>query len=88
MASLFIKDGDTADRVRRMARRLGSTQTEAVRRAMEALDRELPSIEAMETKKRNFTDLFDAWQKKHPLPPLTGQLADKAFFDRLWGEAD
>jgi hypothetical protein len=42
VASLYIKDPETADRVRAMARRLGSTQTEVVRRGLLALERELP----------------------------------------------
>ena len=85
MASLYIKDEHTADRVRDMARRLGSTYTDAVRRGMDALERELPEPPAERP------DLL-AWlidhRRKHPLPPPTGEKADKAFFDRLWGEED
>ena len=85
MASLYIKDEVTADRVRNMARRLGSNYTETVRRGMEALERELPGASA------DRPDLL-AWliehRRRHPLPPSTGLKADKAFFDRLWGEED
>jgi antitoxin VapB len=86
MASLFIKDSETADRVRRMAKRLGSTQTEIVRRGLEALERELPSQEGDEPK-RDLLAWLDEHRRLNPLPPKIGE-ADKAFFDRLWGEPD
>ncbi|HEX4696004.1 type II toxin-antitoxin system VapB family antitoxin [Sphingomonas sp.] len=84
MASLFIKDGKTAAEVRRMAQRLRTTQTETVRRGMQALERELRPGPAEATD--DFIARFDAWQRENPLPPSTGRKSDKAFFDRLWDE--
>lgn len=85
MASLYIKDDITTQKVRRMARRLGTTQTEAVRRGMEALERELPPAGPA---KQDFLEWLDQHRRENPLPPSTGLKADKAFFDRLWGEPD
>ena len=85
MASLYIKDSETADSVRRMAKRLGSTQTEAVRRGMQALERELP--EEIPAEKPDFVAWLEDYHRRNPLPPKIGE-ADKAFFDRLWGEPD
>lgn len=82
MASLYIKDIKTADRVAAMATRLGTTKTETLRRAMDALEKELSPTErtaAMLAK-------LDAYRAAHPLPPPTGRKADKAFFDEMWGE--
>jgi antitoxin VapB len=31
---------------------------------------------------------LDDWRKDHPLPPQSGQAADKAFFDAMWDDAD
>lgn len=87
MASLYIKDSDTAERVRQMARRIGSTQTEVVRRGMEALERELKPAEAP-AEKLDFVGWLTRHRQDNPLPPPTGLKADKAFFDRMWGEPD
>lgn len=85
MASLYIKDADTADGVRRMARRLGSTQTEVVRRGLQALERELP--DDAPAAKPDFVAWLDEYHRRNPLPPKIAE-ADKAFFDRMWGEPD
>jgi hypothetical protein len=34
----------------------------------------------------SFAERLAAWHKTHPLPPPTGKLADKAFFDELSGD--
>jgi len=82
MASLFIKDPDTAGRVAAMAQQLGATKTETVRRALDALEKEL----SPEARKSSLLAKLDAWREANPLPPPTGLKADKAFFDEMWGE--
>ena len=82
MASLYIKDPDTAERVAKIARQLGTTKTEALRRALSALEKEL----SPEARTSILLARLDAHRKAHPLPPPTGRKADKAFFDEMWGE--
>ena len=85
MASLFIKDPVTAGRVERMAKRLGTTKTDAVRRAFDALEEQLEPQKG-QIRSGSLLDHLNAWQEANPLPPPTGLKADKAFFDELWGE--
>ena len=84
MASLYIKDAETAALAAEVAKRLGTTKTEAGRTALRE-------------KRASFAPQQDgpapdiiAWlrerRRTHPLPPETGLRADKAFFDELWGE--
>lgn len=76
---LFIKDDATAVLVAELAAKRGITKQEAVRQAVQAeLDRIARAIPLRER--------IAAWRREHPLPPPTGQLADKAFFDELSGE--
>lgn len=79
--ALHIKDPDAEKAVRRLAQSRGTSLTEAVRQAcMEALQRELP--------KHSLRERLDAIYGLVESAPPTGELADKAFFDELWGEAD
>ena len=82
MASLFIKDPATAERVERMALRLGASKTETVRQALDALEDKVGTRSSASS----LLERLDAWRAAHPLPPPTGLKADKAFFDELWGE--
>jgi antitoxin VapB len=76
---LYIKDDATAELVAELARQRGVSKQEAVRQAVKA---ELQRIaDAIPLRERIAT-----WRKEHPLPPPTGQAADKAFFDELSGE--
>lgn len=84
MASLFIKDAQTADSVTRLAKRLGTSKTETVRQAIRALEDTLPP----ERSKEDFVEWLVRYRREHPLPPPTGLKADKAFFDWLSGEED
>lgn len=77
---LYIKDDTTAELVAELATLHGTSKQEAVKRAVRA---ELDRI-AQATPLR---DRFAALRASHPLPPATGQAADKAFFDALSGEA-
>ena len=78
---LFIKDDATAVLVAELAAKRGITKQEAVRQAVQAeLDRTARAIPLRER--------IAAWRREHPLPPPTGQLADKAFFDELRARRD
>lgn len=77
---LYIKDDSTAELVARLAKLRGISKQDAVKLAVRAeLDR---TEEAVPLRER-----FAALRAKHPLPPATGQKADKAFFDDLAGES-
>ncbi|GGB18702.1 hypothetical protein GCM10011380_05340 [Sphingomonas metalli] len=84
MASLYIKDPETAALADRLARRLGTTKTQIVRQALTALERSIPERPS----KMALLAALDDWRKHHPLPPQSGQAADKAFFDAMWDDAD
>jgi antitoxin VapB len=84
VASLYIKDPETAAMAERLSRRLGTSKTDAVRRALAAMERAMPdrpSTGALLAK-------LDHWRAAHPLPPEAGPKADKAYFDRMWDDAD
>ncbi len=76
---VFIKDEQTAQLVNELAQRRGTTKQDAVKFAVQAAlareDKDLPLRERLAF-----------WHKRHPLPPATGKIADKAFFDDLSGE--
>lgn len=76
---LYIKDDGVAQLVAKLAKLHGVSKQEAVRMAVEAeLNR---ASEAVPLRER-----FAALRRAHPLPPRTGHVADKAFFDELSGE--
>jgi antitoxin VapB len=76
---LYIKDDATAELVAELARKRGVSKQDAVRLAVQA---ELDRIrEAIPLRER-----ISAWRNEHPMPPPTGQAADKAFFDDLSDE--
>jgi antitoxin VapB len=73
---LYIKDDATAELVARLAKLLGVSKQDAVKRAVQAeLDRAAAPLR----------ERFAALRAAHPLPPSTGLAADKAFFDDLSG---
>ncbi|WP_315761304.1 type II toxin-antitoxin system VapB family antitoxin [Sphingomonas sp. Y38-1Y] len=82
MASLYIKDPETAALATRLAKRLGTTKTEAVRDALRKAEQALPKEEGA----RSTLDWLNEYRQRNPLPPPTGRKADKAFFDWLSGE--
>ena len=84
MASLYIKDQETAALAERLSRRLGTSKTDTVRRALSALERSMPDRPNTATLMAS----LDEWRTAHPLPAASGMVADKAFFDRLWDDAD
>jgi antitoxin VapB len=76
---LYIKDDTTARLVDRLARLRGLSKQDAVKLAVRA---ELDRTEAAVP----LRDRFAAVRSAHPLPPPTGEAADKAFFDELSGD--
>ncbi len=76
---LYIKDETTTQLVNELARRRGITKQDAVKFAVQA---ELAS----EDKNLPLRERLALWRKRHPLPPQTGKIADKTFFDDLSGE--
>jgi antitoxin VapB len=76
---LYIKDDETAQWVGELARLRGLTKQAAVKLAVRAeLERATKAIP--------LRDRFAALRAAHPLPPPTGEVADKAFFDDMSGE--
>ena len=82
MASLFIKDSETAALATEIATRLGTTKTEVVRDLLRRKRAELGDLKP----KPDFVEWMRQYRRENPLPPSTGMKADKAFFDEMWGE--
>ena len=76
---LYIKDDATAELVARLASERGLSKQDAVKLAVQA---EL----ARTTAEVPLRERLAAWHAANPLPPPTGFVADKAFFDELSGE--
>lgn len=75
---LYIKDDTTAELVAQLAKLRGVSKQDAVKLAVQAeLDRAEEAVP--------LRDRFAALRAAHPLPPSTGEVADKAFFDDLSG---
>jgi antitoxin VapB len=76
---LYIKDDYTAGLVDQLARLRGLSKQDAVKMAVQAeLDRAANLVPLRHR--------FAAARAEHPLPPPTGERADKAFFDEVTGE--
>ncbi len=82
MASLYIKDDETAAIVSRVATLLGTTKTAAVKRAMRELEAGLATVDSKP--EQSTAEWLREYRRKHPLPPPTGLKADKAFYDSLY----
>jgi antitoxin VapB len=82
MASLYIKDSETAALVTRVAKRTGVTKTALVRELAAAREAELDRGE----RRLPARERLEKFWREHPLPPPTGLKADKAFFDELSGD--
>ena len=84
MASLFIKDPEAAALAGRIADRLGTTKTEAVKRALRSIDKgDRPSRATGSTR-----EWLGQYRIEHPLPDRELMKIEKAFFDSLSGEED
>ncbi|RDE06913.1 hypothetical protein [Sphingomonas aracearum] len=77
-------DAETSGIVARLARRLGVTEVEAVRFGLREFE------EGLNRTKRNpaAPEWLVRYWRDHPLPPSTGLVADKAFYDSLNDEDD
>jgi len=84
VASLFIKDHETADIVRRLARRTGMTQTALVRELASAREAELDRDPAAADFDAKLAELYRRF------PPTSPAVTPdhKPFFDTMWGEPD
>lgn len=88
MASLFIKDHDTAERVARVAKRAGMTKTALVSDMTIAREAEMDRAEAAAPVRKSARAILEELWRKHPLGEPTGLEADKAFYDSLNDEED
>ena len=84
MASLYIKDNETAELATELATLLGVTKTEVVRDLLRKRKAEL----APEAASLSMRERLRAWREAHPLGESTGLEADKAFYDSLNDEDD
>jgi antitoxin VapB len=75
---LYIKDETTTQLVNQLAKLRGLTKQAAVHLAVAT---ELQRAADAVPLHKQFAEL----RKTHPLPPATGDVADKAFFDDLSG---
>lgn len=82
MASLYIKDPDTTALAARVATRLGLSKTGAVKKALQAIEANMNRAD----RHPNAPEWLQQFWRDHPLPPPTGLLADKTFFDELSGD--
>ena len=84
MGAIRIDNPEITGRITRLAQRLGMSVEEAIERGLREFE------EGLDRTRRNPNApqwLVEYW-RDHPLPPPTGRLADKAFFDAMWGEDD
>ncbi|MGJ3628065.1 type II toxin-antitoxin system VapB family antitoxin [Sphingomonas sp. MMS24-JH45] len=73
MASLYIKNADTAELAEEVAALLGTTKTAAVHEAL------LARKQTLERERRgSIHERMKAWRAAHPLGEPTGLKADKA----------
>ena len=82
MASLLIRDTQTADLVVRLARRSGMSEDALIREMALAREAELDRVRP----RRPARAIIEQFWREHPMPPSTGLKADKAFFDDLSGD--
>lgn len=83
MASLYIKDSETAELAAELAAIRGVTKTVAVRDALKEARQAFAPAPTKRTPEEAIAWL-DQYRREHPLPPPTGLKADKAFFDEMW----
>lgn len=81
MASLFIRDDETARLAGKVAAQLRTTKTDAVRRALKGIDTGDTTVSDGST-----ADWLRAYRAVRPLPDRERMKADKAFYDSLSDE--
>lgn len=84
MASLFIKDAETAEIVTRLARRTGQTKTALVRELAAAREAELDQQSGSAGLRHKLAELH------RKFPPTSPEVTPdhKPFFDAMWGDPD
>lgn len=82
MSSLYIKDAGTTELATRIASRLGTSKTGAVKKALQAIEANMDRAD----RHPDAPEWLQQFWRDHPLPPPSGLLADKAFFDELSGD--
>jgi antitoxin VapB len=86
MASLYIKDAETAALVERVAKRSGMTKTALVRELTAAREAELDRAQKSRNPRDNPREWLKNFWQKHGITPSEGLSTDKAFFDDLSGD--
>ena len=84
MASLYIKDEEANALAGRVAAQLGTTKTEAVKRALRSVTLPAPATAVS----GSTADWLRTFRAAHPLPDGAAMAADKAFYDSLSDEED
>jgi len=80
MASLYVKDANVNEMAEELARQRGITKTAAVRLAL--------VNELRGNDRRTAREKIDDFLKRNPPPADFGPAPDKAFYDKLWDDAD
>ncbi len=83
MASLYIKDSETAELVTRIAKRAGMTKTALVRDMAIERQAEMDLAETESPVQEPLIAIMQRFWRKYPLGMSTGLEADKAFYDSL-----
>lgn len=86
MGYIELRDETLTERAARLAERLGTTEEDAIAKALAAFEENLDQTEP--DKRKNFAAWVQWYHRTHPLPPSTGLKADKAFYDSLNDEDD
>lgn len=82
MASLYIKDVETADRIARLAKRTGQTKTALVRELAIAREAELDAESGKEALGAKLADFYCRYPPASPKQSVD----HKPFFDAMWNE--
>ncbi len=87
MGYIELHDETLTERAARLAERLGTTEEEAIAKALEAYEASLDRTGENPAQK-DFAAWVEYLHRTRPLPPNTGPAADKAFYDSLNDEDD
>lgn len=88
MGYIELHDETLTERAARLAERLGTTEEDAIAKALEAFEADLDRAEDIPDKRKDFAAWVEYLHRTRPLPPSTGLKADKAFYDSLNDEDD
>lgn len=82
MGYIQLRDETATNLASRLAERLGTSEEEAIAKALAAFEANLDRYE----RNPDASEKLKKFWREHPLPPPTGLKADKAFFDDLSGD--